>query len=203
MAALFFLLIGIILMAYRVDFGFVVIYPYQVYGLIFLVIFFFTSVTGFMWSRNAPLDNPEMTVEFRGSPIPLERRIVNCKYMNNNRFCQAIKENQEGEVVRNQSCTNKTKSICCYLCEDQISCPISCDFLGNPEKVVRSKDYTYEDINKEISECENKIQQLASLYAEGKIGEQSYAISSKTLEKKIAELTKRKNKANQKKNSSK
>jgi len=66
-----------------------------------------------------------------------EKRNVVCEYLVNGRFCGALTEEGEGKQVRSESCTNKAKDSCCYLCSDQESCEISCAYLDTTEETAR------------------------------------------------------------------
>jgi hypothetical protein len=122
-----------------------------------------------------------------------------CEYLVDNRFCSAITENEEGKDVRNKSCTNEAKDFCCYLCADREICEISCTYLDKPEDMRQSKEIVLmrtEELNLEIKRCEAKIQKLAALYADGRIGEQSYVVTAKTLENKLEKLKRAKDNPN-------
>jgi hypothetical protein len=54
---------------------------------------------------------------------------VQCEYLAaDGKLCTALTEN-EGQAVRNQHCSNRSKDLCCYFCDGKGSCDIGCDFL--------------------------------------------------------------------------
>jgi len=129
----------------------------------------------------------------------VETNSTECEYLIDNRFCRAITENEEGKDIRNKFCINEAKDFCCYLCADRETCEIGCTYLDKPEDVEQLKDVVsmrIEEINLEIKRCEAKIQKLAALYTDGKIAEQSYVVTAKTLEKKLENLKRAKDNPN-------
>jgi hypothetical protein len=93
---------------------------------------------------------------------------------------------QETKEARKDSCTNKPKNYCCYLCSKQEKCKISCDFLD--EQDFKKIDDAIDTNNKEIEKYQKEIGKLSVLHANGKIGEQSFLAATKTLEHKIKRL---------------
>lgn len=112
------------------------------------------------------------------------KKVVLCEYLVDNKFCQAINESSEGKITRDESCIRKLKNSCCYLCSHQKSCEISCAYLVESENISEFN----ENIDREIMKNEERIEKLSVLYAEGKIGEQSYAKSATIIEEKINAL---------------
>jgi hypothetical protein len=39
---------------------------------------------------------------------------IDCDYLLNDGSCQAVSQGKEGKVVRDESCTNIPKNLCCY-----------------------------------------------------------------------------------------
>lgn len=107
-----------------------------------------------------------------------------------NELCRSIIEGEEGKIVREESCINKSKNTCCYLCPHQEACRISCTYLVKSEDVSEFKKY----VDQEIKKYTEKIENLSVLFAEGKIGEASYINSVSALEKKVNKLRESKKK---------
>jgi hypothetical protein len=114
----------------------------------------------------------------------VQRKGVYCEYLSDNGLCNAVVKDEDGKKVREESCVNKSKNSCCYLCNNQDTCSISCNYLAKPENVNKFNEY----IDHQISEYKGKIENLSLLFADGKIGEQSYVNSVKALEQKIDKL---------------
>ena len=53
---------------------------------------------------------------------------VHCTHLMSNIYCNAV-VNDEGKRVREESCSNELKNLCCYLCSSREICEISCVFL--------------------------------------------------------------------------
>jgi hypothetical protein len=51
------------------------------------------------------------------------------------KYRKARKSNKKGKQMRDSSCINENKSLCCYLCKLQGSCEISCNFLENISEI--------------------------------------------------------------------
>lgn len=118
-----------------------------------------------------------------------------CKYLIDKRLCKAIMEGEEGKAVREESCINDSKELCCYLCSYRDICDISCTYLDRTEKLEHLEDHKSVQsgkINLEIMKCKAKIQKLADLFAKGQIGEGSFAVTAKTLENRLKGLRKSK-----------
>lgn len=56
---------------------------------------------------------------------------VKCEYLAG-KSCKAV-SGGAGETVRQDSCSNELKNLCCYLCDHRKSCEIGCDLLDPPE----------------------------------------------------------------------
>ena len=91
-------------------------------------------------------------------------------------------------AVRNESCTNEAKNSCCYTCPKQEKCEISCDFLTAENKSNQAKIDLATRIDPEIAKCKESIEKLTVFFAEGKIGEDSYLRSVRSLEGRISRL---------------
>jgi len=51
---------------------------------------------------------------------------------------------KKGKATREKWCEEETKSLCCYLCASQLSCDISCFYLGKPQFSVNvEQNLTY------------------------------------------------------------
>jgi len=119
-----------------------------------------------------------------------EKKVVLCEYPVDNRLCRSIIVGEEGKIVRKESCINKSKNTCCYLCPHQESCEIGCTYLVKPEDALSFN----ENIDQEIEQCKEKIESLSLRFAEGRISEQSYVNSVKALENRMDKLNKIKEK---------
>jgi hypothetical protein len=64
----------------------------------------------------------------------LEDRILLCEHLDSG-LCRAVKENQEGRIVRHDLCANEKRYSCCYTCSRQTSCEIECDYLSESKKM--------------------------------------------------------------------
>jgi hypothetical protein len=67
-----------------------------------------------------------------------KKKTATCEYLMDNGLCRAIKieEAREGRTVRGRSCVNEHKDACCYQCDNQGLCDISCDHIGEPKKTT-------------------------------------------------------------------
>jgi len=63
---------------------------------------------------------------------------VDCEFLVDNRFCKAV-ESEEGHSTRENSCANKSKNSCCYLCSNQDFCETSCNYLGKQKDASKFK----------------------------------------------------------------
>lgn len=113
---------------------------------------------------------------------------VQCDYLTG-KSCTAVTQG-EARNVREESCSNEQKNLCCYLCANQASCEISCNLLDKPENAALEATSTSTSIDQEIAKSQERIEKLASLYAGGKIGEQSYLATAKALENRLDNLRK-------------
>ena len=57
-----------------------------------------------------------------------KQNVVHCEHLMSNMYCDAIAAD-EGKRVREESCCNELKNLCCYLCNIREKCEISCVFL--------------------------------------------------------------------------
>jgi len=121
----------------------------------------------------------------------MERIVVDCEFLFDNGLCKAVVEREEGKVVREKLCVDKSKNSCCHLCNNRDSCSIGCNYLVKPEDINKFNEYT----DQKIREYKGKIENLSLLFADGKIGEQSYVNSVKALEQKMDNLSKSKKNA--------
>ncbi len=113
---------------------------------------------------------------------------ISCEYLVDSRLCKAIAELPEGRDMRRRFCKNIPKDYCCYLCSDRENCKISCSFLDSPREPSILKQSVPLEVEREIKKYEEEKSKLSVLFANGKIGEQSYLAAIKTLESKIEEL---------------
>jgi len=120
---------------------------------------------------------------------------VKCEYLIDNELCKSIIDDEEGKAARQKWCREAAKNFCCYLCVRRESCEISCSYLGESDS-LQAKSQIPMSIDQEIEKCKERIERLAVLLADGKIGEQSYAAASRTLEDKIESLKKAKENPN-------
>jgi hypothetical protein len=118
-----------------------------------------------------------------------ESGTVNCEYLAGNQLCRSIVEDEEGRVAREKGCSQIVKNMCCYLCEHRESCEISCNYLDKSGASQSTSQKTL-NIDQETRECQDRIERLAVLLADGKIGEQSYVSATKALENRLETLKK-------------
>ena len=124
-----------------------------------------------------------------------ENNVVNCEYLVDNQLCKFMIENEEGLGVREKGCLEAVKNLCCYLCSHQGSCEISCSYLDKTSD-SQAKTQPSMSIDTEIEECKKRIGRLAVLLADGKIGEESYAAATRTLENRMESLKRAKENPN-------
>ena len=124
-----------------------------------------------------------------------ETNMVNCEHLVDNQLCKSIIEDESGLAVREKGCLETVKNLCCYLCSHRESCEISCSYLDKPgtSKVTDQKSV---NVDQEIRQCQERIERLAGLLADGKIGEESYAAATKALENRLEALKKAKGNPN-------
>lgn len=120
---------------------------------------------------------------------------VTCEYLVDNQLCRAVKEDEEGTTARQKSCVEAVKNSCCYLCSHKVSCEISCDYLDK-SGTSRTTNQKSVNVDQEIERCHERIARLAGLFADGKIGEESFAVATKSLENRIESLKKAKDNPN-------
>ena len=113
---------------------------------------------------------------------------VQCDYLTS-KSCMAVTEGA-ARNAREESCSNEQRNLCCYLCADRASCEISCNLLDKSENAALEASSTSTSVDQEIAKSQGRIERLASLYAEGKIGEQSYLATAKALEDRLNNLRK-------------
>ena len=111
-----------------------------------------------------------------------------CNYLKG-KSCTAVTEGA-ARNVREESCSNEQRNLCCCLCASQASCEISCNLLDKSENAALEAISTSTNIDQEIAKSQERIENLASLYAGGKIGEQSYLATAKALENRLDNLRK-------------
>lgn len=167
-------------------------YPYRNHGYVVLLVGFVTCVIGAVIPEEKMPSllgriKRETTTE---DAIIKEGVSKQCKYFSDNQSCGALIEEEEGRALRGEFCTNDLKDSCCYLCANRKSCEISCNYIGEEVKMTHSRGIITEDMDEEINKCKERIERLADLFAEGKIGEQSYVTSTKAMEDKIERFTK-------------
>jgi hypothetical protein len=124
-----------------------------------------------------------------------QSRSVECEYLVDGELCKSIIGDEEGKATRQKWCLEAVKNFCCYLCARRESCEISCSFLDEPGG-SQGKIQASMGIDREIEECKKRIDRLAVLLADGKIGEQSYATATGTLENRMESLKKAKENPN-------
>ena len=124
-----------------------------------------------------------------------ENSMVNCEYLVDNQLCRSIIEDEDGLAVREKGCLEAVKNLCCYLCSHRESCEISCSYLDKPG-TSRITDQKSVNVDHETRQCQERIERLAGLLADGKIGEVSYAAATKALENRIEALKKAKGNPN-------
>ena len=113
----------------------------------------------------------------------LDSKVVLCENLVNKSFCKIINESLEGKATRIDLCQNNNKNFCCYLCSSRQSCEISCNYLiTKPHPELEGK------FEKEIQKKEKQLEELGTLFSEGKIGTKSYTKTSNLIEKSIESL---------------
>jgi len=111
-----------------------------------------------------------------------------CEYLCDDGSCKAIVKNPEGRALRDEFCENEIWDSCCYMCSNQETCEISCNYLGSENKQKPRKISQITRINYEITKYKKSIERLSVFFAEGKISEESYLRSVRSLESKINDL---------------
>src|SRR4030042_3931086 len=124
-----------------------------------------------------------------------ESSTVDCEYLVDNQLCRSIIENEEGRDAREKGCSEAVKNLCCFLCARRESCDVGCNYLDK-SGVVQNVSQSAVSIEQEIRTCEERIERLAVLLADGKIGEQSYVAATKALENRLDALKKAKSNPN-------
>ncbi len=120
----------------------------------------------------------------------LEKGQVKCEYFSKDGSCKALMKNHEGKAVREESCVSEVRDSCCYTCPEQKRCEISCDYLGTENKQESGRISQTTRINHDIAKYQKSIEKLSVFLAEGKISEESYLGSVRSLEGRINELKK-------------
>lgn len=122
--------------------------------------------------------------------LTMPKEPASCEYLLENRLCRAVIEQDEGNSARREFCKNAPKNYCCYLCGDHENCEIGCSYLDEKVEPARLDRDIASKIKQQIRKYEEEKGKLASLLANGKIGEQSFSAATKTLDTKIEELKK-------------
>ena len=120
--------------------------------------------------------------------VCLEKERVKCEYLSDDGSCKAVSKNPEGRALRDEFCVNELGDSCCYICSNQETCEISCNYLGSEKKQEPTKINQISRINHEITKYQKSIEKLSVFFAEGKISEESYLRSVRRLESKINDL---------------
>ena len=118
----------------------------------------------------------------------MEKGQVKCEYFSDDGSCKAIMKNLEGRALRDESCVNEMWNSCCYTCPNQEICEISCNYLSTENKQEPRKISQITRISHEITKYKKSIEKLSVFFAEGKISEESYLRSVRSLESKINDL---------------
>jgi hypothetical protein len=105
---------------------------------------------------------------------------VKCEYLLDNRLCESLTDDQEGQALRRETCVNPSRNTCCYLCDDQKTCEISCDYLGKPDDVPKS-EVSGENADPETDACLQALERLSTQFTEGTIDRQFYSRSLSTI----------------------
>lgn len=91
----------------------------------------------------------------------MKQTAVDCEFLVDNRLCKAIESN-EGKSARENSCANKSKNSCCYLCNNQDLCAISCNYLGKPKDMSKFNKRAEHAQKPTASARDDSISRLAS-----------------------------------------
>jgi hypothetical protein len=124
-----------------------------------------------------------------------EGSTIDCEFIVDNQLCGSIVEDEEGKAARQKGCSQSVKNMCCYLCDHRESCEISCNYLDKSDASQSIGQKTL-NIDQETREYHERIERLAVLLADGKIGEQSFVAATKALENKLDALKKAKSNPN-------
>lgn len=120
----------------------------------------------------------------------MEKEPVTCEYLVDGRLCKAVTELPEVKNARKEFCKNSPKDYCCYLCSHRENCEIACSYLDTPRESTSIDSSVSLKVERQIKKYEEEKVKLSVLFANGKIGELSYLVATKTLESKIEELKK-------------
>ena len=72
--------------------------------------------------------------------MPTAKKVTNnCEYFRTG-LCRAVAADDKGMAFRERSCRNKSKILCCYLCDFQKTCAIRCAYLDKDRKVERARE---------------------------------------------------------------
>lgn len=124
-----------------------------------------------------------------------ENTTVNCEYLVDNHLCKSINEDKNGLDVRKKGCLEAVKNRCCYLCPHRETCDISCSYLDKVGTLEAGYPNSV-NVEQELKQCQERIERLAGLLADGKMGEVSYAAAAKALENRMEILKKAKENPN-------
>jgi hypothetical protein len=94
----------------------------------------------------------------------MKKTALDCEFLVDDSLCKAV-ENEEGKLIRENSCANESKNACCYLCDNQDSCEVSCDYLGKPKDVTKSNKrakHTQKPTASALGKTDDSISTLAS-----------------------------------------
>jgi len=65
----------------------------------------------------------------------MSQPISECPYLEDSKICRVIDE-ENGRILREEFCGNEMQDSCCYVCDKQEMCEMSCDLLRKPENVA-------------------------------------------------------------------
>jgi len=151
------------------------------------VLSFFAKVVGKPHKHYFSDAHNYIETDFDKSDACLEKR-TKCEYLSDDGSCKAIAKNPEGRALRDEFCINEMWDSCCYICHYQETCEISCNYLGSENKQEPRKISQITRIDHQITKYKKSIEKLSAFLAEGKISEESYLRSVRSLESKINDL---------------
>lgn len=111
------------------------------------------------------------------------KRVLLCEHLRDDEVCRAVKESEEGRIARNDLCVNPNRLLCCYVCSNQTSCEIGCNYL------VQSRDTpNFEaQVDERIAEL-HELERLPTQSAEIKIEEETHEVAAQSFGEEIATL---------------
>jgi hypothetical protein len=118
----------------------------------------------------------------------MQKEPVECEYLLEGDCARQQQNCPEVKSARKEFCGNSSKDYCCYLCSYRENCEIACSYLDrSPESTSIDSDLSSK-VEQQIKKYEEEKVKLSVLFANAKIGEQSYLKATQALDGKIEEL---------------